>query len=154
MGIRINYLVERSVGVPADVVWQRLFSARRHSAAIPGTTVIVHDALGRGVDRFDVVGAHLSARTGRSRWALVDEMEVVAVSPPVEGVPGTARICKVGWPLRGCIDITVETCPGGTVVRWAQELIVPGIPPWASRYAAQLARAAYGRGLDRILSAP
>ena len=122
-------------GPPAEV-WGRLWDLDRHTAAVP-LTVVSGGPLGPGV-RF----------VGRTRLGPVhvDDVMVVREWDP----PRRCVVEKVGSPLGGRIEATLEPAPGGTRLRWRQRYVVAGVPDALVALARPAVRAAYLQALRRI----
>lgn len=124
---------------PGEAI-RRVLDFRAHTRLIPLT--VVEPAV-----RFDELhaGFRFVARTGMGPVALDDVMLV-------EEIDGSsARIVKQGRVIRGSIHVRVEPVPGGSVLRWHQQVRLPWLPGFLQGSAAQVLRLGYKRVLRRLL---
>ncbi|GAA5164784.1 SRPBCC family protein [Ornithinimicrobium tianjinense] len=130
------FAIDLSVsGSPAEV-WERLWDLDRHTDAVPLTVVS-----GGPLDR----GARFVGRTRLGPLHVDDVMVVREWEPPHRCV-----VEKVGRPLGGRIEATLEPAPGGTRLRWRQRYEVTGLPDRLVALARPAVRAAYLLALRRI----
>lgn len=133
-------------GLP-EQVWARLWDLRRHTAAIPLTTVTTTTSLDAGPDLAE--GTSFTARTALGPFGLDDDMVVRAWDPPRHAV-----IDKVGRILTGTIEVDLRPAGPDSRLRWAQSfgatLGTARVPDALAGLAAGPVRTAYRRALLRI----
>lgn len=132
----------------APEAWARILDLRAHSVVIPLTTVTGETLDAAGL----VAGSTFNARTGLGPLGFDDPMVVEAVTQPVDGSAGRARIRKQGNLIRGEIDLTVTSSPGGSTVVWSQRIDVNHVPSVADPIVALIGRSAYGSTLKKLLA--
>lgn len=131
----------------APVAWQRILDVHRHGEVVPLTTMS-----GARYAAELAPGSRFVGRTGVGPIGFDDPMVVDEITPPTEGTPGMARIRKEGSVVRGWIELTVTpSVHGGSVIEWVQQISVRGVPSVAGGVTAAVAKAAYGRALERLL---
>lgn len=142
------FTIRLETPLPAPVAWQRALDVHRHGEVVPLTTM-----RGDALYAAELVpGSRFVARTGAGAIGVDDAMVVDEITPPSETSPGRARIRKEGRVIRGWIELTVTpSVHGGSVVEWVQQISVWGVPSAAGGVTAAVARAAYGRALERLL---
>ncbi|AKT51605.1 hypothetical protein [Arsenicicoccus sp. oral taxon 190] len=138
-----------TVPLPREVVWRRLWSPSRHTAAIPLTVVTSTS------DPMAQPGSRVVARTSVGPVGFDDVMEVVDVATPPDGA-WECRIHKRGRVIRGAIAVTVQDRTGsqdGVVseVRWRQRIFVAGLPAVLDPVVGGAAWLAYRTGIRRII---
>lgn len=124
---------------PGDAL-RRVLDLRAHTRLIPLTTVtpaVAADDLHPGF-RF-------VARTGVGPVAFDDVMVVEEIDET------SARIVKQGRAIRGFIHLRVEPVPGGSAVRWHQEVRLPWLPGILQPAVARVLRLGYRQVLRRLL---
>jgi hypothetical protein len=110
--------VVTEVPAPVDVVWARLTDWPAHGRWVPLTRVRVL------TPRPDGVGARFVGRTGIGPLGFDDPMEITAWEPPAGGGPGRCAVVKQGRLLTGTADFEVAPVPGGSRVRWTEDIEV------------------------------
>ena len=128
---------------PAARTWELLTDWPAHGRWVPLTVVRVLTPEGRGV------GARFTGRTGLGPFAFDDPMEIVEWREPAAGTPGRVRLAKYGRVVLGGAEIEVEEAPGGSVVRWTEDVQVAPVRltrPF-DRLIAALGRRAFERAL-------
>jgi hypothetical protein len=141
------FLVVVDVDLAAGEAWRRVLDLRMHSRVIPLTTVtgdaLSADELGRG--------SRFVARTALGPMGFDDPMVVDDIREPAGGGAGVARIHKEGKVIRGWIELRVTPLASGSRVEWDQDIRVRWVPTLLEPVAAQVARAAYGTAIRRLL---
>jgi hypothetical protein len=128
---------------PAAATWQLLTDWPAHGRWIPLTEVRVLTPHARGL------GARFNGRTGLGPLGFDDPMEIVEWREPAAGRPGLVRLDKQGRVVLGGAEIEVEDAPGGSVVRWTEDVQVAPVRltrPF-DRLVAALGRRAFERSL-------
>jgi polyketide cyclase/dehydrase/lipid transport protein len=110
--------VVADVPAPVDVVWSRITDWPAHGRWILFTTVRVL------TPRPDGVGARFVGRTGLGPLGFDDPMEITSWEPPAGGGPGRCSVVKQGRLLLGTADFEVAPAPGGSRVRWSEDIEV------------------------------
>jgi hypothetical protein len=75
-------------------------------------------------ERPDGVGARFVGRTGLGPLGFDDPMEITAWEPPAGGGPGRCAVVKQGRLLLGTAHFEVAPAPGGSRVRWSEDIEV------------------------------
>nr|BFD81909.1 SRPBCC family protein [Streptomyces sp. Xyl84] len=144
-----TFRLERTPPLPVDEAWRRLTRWTRHGGAVPLTRVTVLTA---GPTR---EGTRFVARTEAGPLRFADPMEVTVWRPPADGGPGLCRLEKRGRTVLGRAEIEVRPGPGGRAcVRWREELRVRFLPAAFDPLLHLVARAVFGRAMDRLLRQP
>ncbi|MFF8960702.1 SRPBCC family protein [Streptomyces sp. NPDC014894] len=140
-----EFRVTRAVPLPADEVWRRVTDWRAHAAQVPATSLASVTA---GPTRRGTV---FTVRSSVGRAGFDDPMEVVRWEPPADGRAGRCRLEKRGRVILGWAEI--EVCPRGpgSVVVWAEDLRIRGLPRRLDPLVARVGRRVFGRALDGLL---
>lgn len=131
-----EFSIDLVVPGPPEQVWERLWDLRRHTDAVPLTTV-TGGPLGEG--------ARFTGRTSVGPVGFDDDMVVRTWDPPRR-----ATVQKVGRVLRGTIEVRVEPVTDGTLLRWRQSYGAPLVPGRLAAVARPAVRTAYRSALRRI----
>jgi carbon monoxide dehydrogenase subunit G len=136
--------------VPAEEAWRRILDLRSHSRLIPLTRVSGAELTADELR----AGSQFVARTTIGPFAFDDPMVVDEISAPssAAGIPGSARIRKVGRVIGGSIELRIEPHGDGSRVDWNQDIIVRGVPAAFGSVTAMVGRLAYGTMLRRLLA--
>ncbi|WP_419997968.1 SRPBCC family protein [Streptomyces boninensis] len=142
-----HFHLERQVPLSAPEAWRRVTDWDRHADGIPATRIVRSAAPAAGV------GGRFTARTGWRRVGFDDPMEIVEWRPPgTGGASGRCRLEKRGRLVRGWAEIEVHAeGPAAARVGWWEELRPRGLPRLLDPALARVARAVFGRALDRLL---
>lgn len=138
---RATFTITLQRNQPPAELWQRLWDLRRHSAAIPLTTVA------SPADQPLGAGAHFCARTAIGPFGFDDRMVVRQWQPP-----HLAVIEKIGPLLFGTITVQVISQPAGATLLWLQSYSVAKMPDILTKPTAPLIRRGYLRSLEKILT--
>lgn len=109
------FTVERTTVLPPDAAWAAVSDLAAHTRHVPLTSVEVPSTGLR-------LGAEVAAVTRVGPVALADTMLVTALEPGRR-----LRLVKTGRWLHGWADITVTPVDGGSLVRWQEEIWLPGL---------------------------
>lgn len=142
-----EFVVERDLRLSPEQAWSRLFDLAAHTAVIPLTRVTPEL-----VAADFTPGSEFVARTGIGPLAVDDRMVVEKVAKPTATDPGGIRIRKQGRVIRGSIEVTIEPTSTGSRLRWRQRISIPGFVGPLDRVVGAVARRAYGRTIDALLS--
>jgi len=132
---------------PGDA-WDRVLDLRLHDLLIPFTRITSGKVPAAELGS----GSAFVARTGLGPLGFDDPMVVEELVRPSGGSAGLARIRKHGKVIRGSIELRITPQPGGSRVRWSQEITVWGVPRALGWMTARVSRAAYGMALRRLLA--
>lgn len=136
---RASFSIDLVVAAAPDEVWERLWDLRRHTAAVPLTTVA-----GGPLQ----LGGRFTGRTALGPLGFDDHMVVRAWEPPWRAV-----VEKVGRVLRGTVEVTLEPSPSGTRLVWHQTYGASHVPDRLAALARPAVRTAYLLALRRITAA-
>ncbi|HEY9495834.1 MAG TPA: SRPBCC family protein [Intrasporangium sp.] len=132
---------------PGDA-WDRVLDLRLHDLLIPFTRITSGKVPAAELGS----GSAFVARTGLGPLGFDDPMVVEELVRPSGGSAGLARIRKHGKVIRGSIELRITPQPGGSRVKWNQEITVWGVPRALGWMTARVSRAAYGMALRRLLA--
>ena len=132
---------------PGDA-WDRVLDLRLHDLLIPFTRITSGKVPAAELGS----GSAFVARTGLGPLGFDDPMVVEELVRPSGGSAGLARIRKHGKVIRGSIELRITQQPGGSRVKWNQEITVWGVPRALGWMTARVSRAAYGMALRRLLA--
>ena len=132
---------------PGDA-WNRVLDLRLHDLLIPFTRITSGKVPAAELGS----GSAFAARTGLGPLGFDDPMVVEELVRPSGGSAGLARIRKHGKVIRGSIELRITPQPGGSRVKWNQEITAWGIPRALGWMTARVSRAAYGMALRRLLA--
>lgn len=144
---RASFTVEIECACPPEQSIRLILDLRRHSQIIPLTRV----SPAVDVDGL-VVGEHFVARTGVGPLAFNDVMRVEELSLGVAGSAASAQLSKHGRAIRGGIWLLVTPTPGGSLVQWHQEVLLPWLPGFMQGLAARVLKLGYRAVLSRLLA--
>ena len=143
---------------PGDA-WDRVLDLRLHDLLIPFTRItsgkVPAAELGSGsafVARTGLAEEVIGHTVTGSATSFDDPMVVEELVRPSGGSAGLARIRKHGKVIRGSIELRITPQPGGSRVKWNQEITVWGVPRALGWMTARVSRAAYGMALRRLLA--
>ena len=134
------FTVDLRCDCPPGEALRRVLDLRAHTRLIPLTTVTPAVAANQLQPGFRFV-----ARTGVGPLAFDDVMVVEEIDA------ASARIAKQGRIIQGSIALGVTAEPGGSAVRWQQQVRLPWLPSFLQPAAACLLRFGYRRVLKRLL---
>ena len=132
---------------PGDA-WDRVLDLRLHDLLIPFTRITSGKVPAAELGS----GSAFVARTGLGPVGFDDPMVVEELVRPSDDSAGLARIRKHGKVIRGSIELRITPQPGGSRVKWNQEITVWGVPRALGWMTARVSRAAYGMALRRLLA--
>ena len=114
-----TFEIERLVAAPPQQVWDVITDWAGHARWIPLTTM----RLDQGPTR---VGFSFAGLTGIGRWRFADVMRITDWAPPSETGPGGFRLVKVGRPLAGWAQVSVQPVAGGEQTRllWRENIVI------------------------------
>jgi uncharacterized protein YndB with AHSA1/START domain len=139
--IRSQLVIE----APAEAVWALITDWPAQSRWVPLTTVTVeyHGPHGAGI------GTRFTGRTRLGPITFDDPMEVTEWQPPVGGV-GRCRVRKLGPWLTGWAEIEVRPVPGGTSVRWTEQVRARWTPRIADPVISRVGSMFFSRVLRKM----
>ncbi|MFF8593398.1 SRPBCC family protein [Streptomyces sp. NPDC015220] len=142
----VFFSLERTPPLPLDETWRRLTRWPRHADVVPLTRItVVTSAPTREGTRF-------VASTGIGPLRFDDRMEVTVWRPPTDGEPGLCRLEKRGRVVLGWAEIEVRPGPGGRArMVWREEIGVRFLPAAFDPVLQRVARAMYGRAVNKLL---
>ena len=137
------FTVTRRSALAPPVAFAALSDLAEHTRHVPLTDLEVPDA---GL----ALGTEVVAWTRLGPLAAADRMLVTALEPGRR-----LRLVKTGWLLRGWADITVDPdpgAPGGSLVRWSEELWLPGLRGLTTPAGDRMGRVLFSRVVDGLLA--
>lgn len=142
------FTIRLEVPLPAPRAWSCILDLRAHGHVIPATTVV--PSLAASELR---LGTEFLARTAVGPVGFDDRMRVDSITLPTDSTPGSVRISKQGKAVRGDIVLTVTPLDSGwSLVEWAQDLTIRGVPRALDPLVGAVARRAYRLVLRRLLA--
>ncbi len=114
-----SFEVAVDVDAPVQRTWDALTDWASHGDWIPMTRMRVTSPEPRGL------GASFVGRSGIGPLAFDDPMVVTRWEPPGRGRPGRCDVRKTGRIVRGGASFEVGERPGGSRVRWREDVEVP-----------------------------
>jgi hypothetical protein len=139
----VAFTVTRRSALAPQVAFAALTDLAEHTRHVPLTDLEVPDA---GL----ALGTEVVAWTRLGPLAAADRMLVTALEPGRR-----LRLVKTGRLLRGWADITVDPdpgTPGGSLVRWSEELWLPGLRGLTTPAGDRMGRALFSRVVDGLLA--
>ena len=137
------FTVTRRSALAPQVAFAALTDLAEHTRHVPLTHLEVPDA---GL----ALGTEVVAWTRLGPLAAADRMLVTALEPGRR-----LRLVKTGRLLRGWADITVDPDPGapaGSLVRWSEELWLPGLRGLTTPAGDRMGRMLFSRVVDGLLA--
>lgn len=97
--------------------------------------------------RISVTETGFTARTGLGRWGFDDPMEITDWDPP-----RCVELHKRGRFVLGSARIEVEPTAAGSVVTWAEDARIAGVPRWCDPVVRRLLTAMISLVLRRLFA--
>ena len=142
-GDGVAFTVSRRTSLAPQAAWSALTDLAEHTRHVPLTDLEVPEG---GL----TLGTEVVARTRLGPLAVADHMLVTALEPGRR-----LRLVKTGRFLHGWAEIRIEAdpvAPTGSLVRWTEELWLPGLRRLTGAAGDRLGAVLFARVVDGLLA--